>query len=250
MFSATLTDIRLLKDSIDTIAGLIDEGVLRFKPEGIELTAADRAMVAVVDFKLGSNAFESYSCDKPATAGLNLLNFLTILKRAGPMDRLTLKLGDGEGRLEMTLVGESTRRFAVPLLELNADEVPNVAGFEFTANAEVSTDVFSAGVEDAGVIADSVIIELDPLSLKMWAEGDSSRTELKLEKGSVALSTVNAQQAVKARYPLDYLKKMLKAGKLSDKASLKLSNDYPLRLDFSSDKVKLGFVLAPRVSEE
>jgi proliferating cell nuclear antigen len=207
-------------------------------------------MVAVVEFKFSAAAFDNYSCDKKTSAGLNLLNFLTILKRAGAGDKLSLKMNEGENRLEMTLTGESTRRFSVPMLDLNAEDVPNITQFAFTANAELSTDVFSNGIDDADVIADSVIIELSPGKVKMWAEGDSSKTELNLESGSVALSSVDAKEAVKARYPLEYLKKMIKAAKLTSKTSVKLGNDYPMRMDFAGDKVKMGFVLAPRVSEE
>ena len=250
MFSATLSDVKLLKDGIDTVAQLIDEGILKFRPEGLEMLAADRAMVAVVDFKMSANAFDNYSCDKPSSVGLNLLNFLTILKRAGSGDKLSMKLKNEENRLELMLTGESTRKFAIPLLELSAEDVPNVGQFDFPASAELSADVLSNGIDDADVIADSVIIELSPNTVKMWAEGDGSKTELNLESGSVALSSVNATEAVKARYPLDYLKKMMKAAKLSSKAAVKIGKDYPMRMDFSGDKVKLGFVLAPRVSEE
>ena len=250
MFSATITDQKVLRDSIDTISSLIDEGILRIKPDGLELIAADRAMVAMVDWKLSSTAFESWNCDKPHSIGLNLLNLLTVLKRAGTDDKATLKLNEAENRFEVTLTGDSVRKFAVPLLELGGEETPNVSAFEFSANAEVSADVLAAGIDDAAVIADSVTVELEPASLKMWAEGDSSKTELKLEKGSIALTSVNASSSAKARYPLDYMKKALKAARLTSRASLRLSNDYPMRLDFNGDKVKLGFIIAPRVAEE
>ena len=80
MFSVTTNDPRTLKDSIDTIAQLIDEGLFKLKRDGIELLATDRAMVAVVEFKLNASAFEEYKCDKEATIGLNLLNFLEIIQ--------------------------------------------------------------------------------------------------------------------------------------------------------------------------
>ena len=44
---------------------------------------------------------------------------------------------------------------------------------------------------------------------------------------------------------------MIKASKLADETTLKWAKDYPMRLDFSSlDKVSLGFVIAPRVTED
>ncbi|MEM5811049.1 MAG: DNA polymerase sliding clamp, partial [Candidatus Aenigmatarchaeota archaeon] len=56
---------------------------------------------------------------------------------------------------------------------------------------------------------------------------------------------------VRSRYPIDYLKKMIKASKIADSATVRLGQDYPMKLEFKSgDKVSMTFVLAPRVSEE
>ena len=248
MFVATLSNVKVLKDSIDTIAQIIDEGNFRIRPSGIELMAADRAMVAVVDFKMDAEAFDSYSCDKETAAGLNMINFLTILKRAGSDDKLTLKLN--EGRMEILLEGNSRRRFAMPLIDITAEDVPSVAQFEFPASAEISGDIIAKGIDDADIVADSVIMEVDENSLKMFAEGGSSKAELNLDKASPALLSITAPQAVRSRYPLDYLKKIMRASKLAANAKIQLGRDYPLRIDFNGEKSKLGFVLAPRVSEE
>ena len=40
---------------------------------------------------------------------------------------------------------------------------------------------------------------------------------------------------------VEYLKKMMKASKISSKMSLKLGNDYPMKVEFSGDKVKIEF---------
>jgi len=72
-----------------------------------------------------------------------------------------------------------------------------------------------------------------------------------LEKGNEALVELSSPEQIKARYPLDYLKKMIKASKLADEVTIRWAKDYPMRMDFTSvDKVSMGFVLAPRVSEE
>jgi hypothetical protein len=55
---------------------------------------------------------------------------------------------------------------------------------------------------------------------------------------------------VKARYPLEYLKKMMKAAKIADIVSLQFGQDYPMKIEFKNEKCQLSFVLAPRVSED
>ncbi len=249
MFNAVTNNPKILKDSIETISQLIDEGTFKIKPDGIELVATDRAMVAVVDFKLKSTAFELFECDKEMNAGLNLLNFLVILKRAGSNDTLKLNLKDDDNKMEITLEGSSVRKFAIPLLELSTEEIPPINQLEFAAQAQIKSGVLEQGIADADIIADSVIIELSANNLKMFAEGDSSRTELDVKKGA-DLTQITVRETVKSRYPIDYLKKMIKASKIADDVKIQIGNDYPMRIGFAGSDASLTMVLAPRVSED
>ncbi len=248
MFMATLNDPKMLRDCVDCIAGLIDEGLFRLTPDGIDLIAADRAMVAVIEFKLAKSAFASYQCDTAASAGLNMANFLTVLKRASSNDKLTLRLNNN--RLEVILEGGSRRVFELPLLDVNIEDIPPVSNMTWTANAELKADVLSQGIDDADIIADAISLDLSQEGFRMAAEGDSSKTELKLATGSPSLSKIDVKTIAKARYPLSYLKTMAKASRIADTASLSLSTDYPLRLEFKGQNASIAMVLAPRVSED
>ncbi len=64
MFEAKLEEVGLLRDSLGTIAELIDETELIIKEKGIEMVSSDRAVVAVVDFVLSRNAFKEYNFDE------------------------------------------------------------------------------------------------------------------------------------------------------------------------------------------
>jgi proliferating cell nuclear antigen len=248
MFKASLKDVGLLVNSISTIAELIDEGVFKLSKDGISLLASDRAMVAAVDFKISSSAFEEYEIDKEQTIGLDIPNFLSVLKRASAKDKATFTLQDS--KLEIVLENSSRRRFVLPLLELSQEEVPRIDQLEFSTKANISSDVLESGIADAEVVADAVVFEASPSSFSMKAEGDISSTQLELEKGSEGLRELKAAGSVRARYPLDYLKKMIKAAKLSDSVLLEWAQDYPIKLSFEVEgKLSLSFVLAPRVEE-
>jgi len=205
MFKAVTKDSRLLRDSIDTISQLIDDGLFKLKKEGIELMASDRAMVSFVDFKLKASSFDEYECDKDRTIGINLLNLLTVLKRDNSNYRLTLDLNEKENKLEVALEGDSKRRFAIPLIEISRDEIPQIDQLKFGASAEIRSDIFEQGINDADIVADSVVIELTPDCLNMFAVGNSSKTELNLERGNSALIDLDAKEKVNSRYSLEYL---------------------------------------------
>lgn len=250
MFKAVTSDSKLLRDSIDTISQLIDDGLFKIKKDGIELSAADRATVSFVDFKINSSAFDDYMCDVDASIGLNLLNFLTVLKRANSNDKLTLNLDEKENKLEIILEGDSKRKFAIPLIEIRREEMPQVDKLEFPAQAEVKADIIEQGISDADIVADSIMIELSENSIRMFASGNSSKSEMNIEKGNEAILELNAGDAVQSRYSLDYLKKMIKGSRISDKMKIMLGKDFPLKMVFEGNDVSLSMVLAPRVSEE
>ena len=150
MFVAIMKDSKNFRDSIEIISQLIDDGLFNIKKEGIELNAADRTMVSFVDFKLSASAFDKYEYDKDTTVGLNMLNLLTILKRADTNDKMTLTLNESDSILEVLFEGSSVRKFSIPLLQISKRDVPDIEQLlkKFTATAEVSSDVFEQGISD------------------------------------------------------------------------------------------------------
>ncbi len=56
---------------------------------------------------------------------------------------------------------------------------------------------------------------------------------------------------IKAKYSIEYLKKMMNGAKLANKVGIYFNNDYPLKLEYKTvDKVMLSFILAPRVEND
>ena len=249
MFKATLKEVGLLRDSIATIGELIDEGIFKIEKDGISMIAADRAMVAVVDFKILSKAFEKYDIDKEQSIGMSVGNLLSVLKRAGAGDKISFNLQDA--KLEIVLENSSRRRFVIPLLDLSQEEVPPIDQLEFTAKAQINPEIIESGIADAEVVADSVLFEGNDGKFGMRAEGDVSSAHLELERGNEALMELKTDGETKARYPLSYLRKMLKAAKIADSVTIEWGQDYPMKLKFkAADKVNLEMILAPRVVEE
>ena len=248
MFKATISDVSLLRDSIDTISQLIGEGIFNLKKEGISLVATDRAMVAVVRFDLKKEAFDEYECNKEDSIGVNIENFLQIIRRANSADKIILELSEDKSKLKIEMLGSGVRKFSIPLLDISKGEIPEIDQLDFSTKMQVKTDVIEEGINDADIISDSIIIETEGETLIMKTEGDSSSVESKIDKNS-GLVEIKGDN-IKSRYALEYLKKMIKAGKISEIASLQLGRDFPMKLEFvKPEKVSMGFVLAPRVED-
>jgi proliferating cell nuclear antigen len=244
----TIAEPEVLITTVATAAEIIDEGIFKFGKDGISLTAADRAMVAVIDFLISKDAFEEYEVEEEKEVGLNMTNFLSLLKRARGSDKVSLELA--ENRLILTIFNGTKRRFTVPLLQLTREEIPPIDQLEFKATVTLKPEVLEDAIKDASVITDAVTFQATKEYFKIIAEGDVSQAELELRQGDEGLVDLQVQENSKAKYPLDYLEKILKAAKISDEVTIKFAQDYPMRIDFKYEgKARISMVVAPRVSE-
>ncbi|MFQ5648040.1 MAG: proliferating cell nuclear antigen (pcna) [Candidatus Aenigmatarchaeota archaeon] len=247
MFRATLSDVDLLKNSVPIIAEIVDEGIFNVDQNGISLLTPDRTMVSVVDFKILSSAFDDFKAEGTESLGLRLGELAAVLKRVKGASKLTLE--STKNRLKLKIEGNGARTFEIPLIDVKTEKPP-VEQLKFPATIEVDSSIIEEGIADAELIGDSVVVEANPNLFRMLAKGDISSAQLELKQGETGLTGLVVKEAVKSQYPLDYLKKMIKAARLSGKLRLEFGTDYPMRLSFKeTGKISLSFVLAPRVQE-
>ena len=249
-----LNDPKLLSDSISVIAELVTDAKFKIDSEKLELIAMDPANVAMVAFQLLSSAFTEYKVDKPIEIALNLDSLKQILRRAKPSDHLTIELDEEKNKLNIKIKGDSTRTFSLGLVDLG-ERQHKVPKLVYPVNINTSTYVFDEAVEDMSIFADSVVFSVNKERLIVESESKINNAKVEiLNDGETKINwteTENAENNVKSKYSIEYLKKISKGSKLADNVLVQFSNDYPLKVEFKAkDKLDLVFILAPRVSEE
>ncbi|MCP3682992.1 MAG: proliferating cell nuclear antigen (pcna) [bacterium] len=244
----TLAEPKYLKESISVISELVNEARLKVTKDAIELVAMDPANVAMVIFKLLSSSFTEYSVEKETELAINLNNLKQILRRAKPNDMVTLELADS--KLKIQLRSESTRTFSLPIIDVEEKE-QKVPELTFPVTIETSSDVLNEAIEDADIVSESVSMVADTKRFALNAEGDLSNASIEIKEGEETKINMTSKETVKAKYSVEYLKKMIQGSKLADKVTIQFNKDYPLKLDYNTvDKVLLSFILAPRVENE
>src|SRR3989338_2341411 len=244
-----LAEPKYFKDTISIISDLVTEAKFKVKPEGLELVAMDPANVAMIIFKLLSSSFTSYEVKKPETIGINLNSLKQILRRSKGDDILSLETTD-DNKLTIQMRSNTIRSFSIPTLELD-DKEQRVPELNFPITVESTSEVLSEAVEDVSVVAESVTFlgEKDLLCVK--AEGDLSKAFIEIRPDDITSIKTTSADKFKAKYSLEYLKKMIAGGKLAEQVSLHFNNDYPLKLEYKvKDRLSLSFILAPRVDND
>lgn len=243
----TLAEPRYLTDSISIISELVNEVKLSINKDKIEIIAMDPANVAMVVFNLLSSAFAEYEVKEPKEIFINLDSLKQALKRAKPSDTLSLDLDEEKNKLIIKVKGDSAKVFNLSLLN-NDEREQKVPDLKFPVKIETNALIFNEAVEDMNLVAESValIAEKEKLTINSESKLSAARVEIKGPETKVSCNGIT-----KAKYSLEYLKKIIKGAKLTDNVLLQFDEDYPLRVDYAvPDKLSLSVILAPRVSNE
>jgi proliferating cell nuclear antigen len=216
---------------------------MKVSKEGLSIIAIDPANVAMVVFKLPNTAFTQFEIDGDETLGVSLESLKAVLRRVKTGSVVVISREENE--LKIQIQDKVKREFNLALIEIEGEE-KNIPSLEFTSRVEMSSTDFSEAIEDSSVVADSCTFNSSPDKFVIKAKG--SLNSFKSEFSSDELN-IKAEEA-SSKYSLEYLQKMMKATKLTEKTIINFSTDYPLRLDFATPFVELSFVLAPRVESE
>ena len=248
-YKVVFPDASLFRDAVKAISELIAEGVFKLDANGLKFVATDPTMVALVDLKINKSAFEEVNVDGEVKIPVNLDNVLAVLKRAKASDKMILESGEEENRLVLRLEGTTKRRFVLPLLDIEEPKIPELK-LEFLGTVEVTKDALVDGISNASIVADTMTFKLDKDKLVMIGEGDFSKAELVVEKGSEAMIGIDVKEPAKSKFSIDYLKKIITGTKLGDTIKLRLGNDFPLEATIKAGELaELRYVLAPRVED-
>lgn len=241
-----LNETKYLKEPIMIISELVNEATFRIDKDKIELIAMDPANVSMVIFKLLNSAFSEYDVKEPLEISLNLDNLKQVLRRANPNDIITLELENN--KLKIELKSDTKRTFNLSLLNLE-EKQQRVPDLKFPLKIEISTMLFDQAIEDMGIISDSVTFYVDPEKFSIESLGNLTTAKVDLVKGDNIL--IDTSEKVKARYSVEYLKKIIKGSKIADKVTLQFNKEYPLKATYKvTDKMLLEFILAPRVAND
>ncbi len=245
----TLAEPSYLKESISIISDLVNEARFKITPNSIELVAMDPANVAMVIFRLLSSFFIEYDVKKDTEIAINLSNLKQVLRRANPKDILTMEI-EPENRLKIQLKSATIRTFYLPLIELEEKE-QKVPDLKFPITIKTSSSILNEAIADVDVVGESVAFIAEPNKFTLQAEGDLNQAKIEIKEDEDTKVAVSSNDKIRAKYSIEYLKKMINGSKLSDEVVIQFNKDYPLKLDYKTvDKLMLSFILAPRVENE
>lgn len=246
MFEVEVSRIDPFRNLIKALSVIVEEGTFVMNEAQMKLLAMDPSHVAMVDFELPSDFFDSYKCEGEPRLSVNIKEFLKFLDRVDKDEDTWIRLDEEKARLVILCKrGGHSRRFEMPILETVDDEVPQPKIF-FKAKARIITNSLRNAIRDANLVSEHVKVAVEGEMLKISATGDMGSAHSEWEKGSDDLIDLKAEEDSSATFTLSYLNEIANAaGNSSEVATIELSTDMPIKMDFELPKGKLVYYLAP-----
>ena len=245
MFEAKLK-AEVLKEMVDVVSTLVDEAKLNVGKDSVSVKAVDPAHVAMVDLSLDRGAFESYKADE-TELGLDMDKMKEILRLAKAGEVISVAHDEDKNRLVVT-VGNTTRRMS--LVDTAGMSDPKVPSLNLPAKLVVRTDELRQAIRASESVSDHIALKASPEGFEVVSEGDTDTVSHMVPKD--LLEELQAKDAVRSLFPLDYFSNMVKAISTAPTVSLYLGTDYPVRMEFriAGGKGEVKYLLAPRIESD
>ena len=246
MFEVELSRIDTFRNLVKALSVIVDEGTFNIDEAHMKLMAMDPSHVAMVDFELPSEFFNKYTCDGEYRLTLNIGEFLKFIDRVDKDENVKIRLDEENARLTIHCKrGGHTRRFAMPILEPLDDEVPQPKIF-FKASVRILTQSLRRAIRDSSLVSEHVKVEIAGDVFKVNATGDMGSAQSEWEKDSDELLELKREEDASATFTLSYLQDIVNAVTASSEvATLELSTDMPIKMDFELPQGRLIYYLAP-----
>ncbi len=229
---------KIIADAISIVSEIVSEVRIKLLEDGMSIVAVDPANVAMVIFKIPKESFSEYEKGTEVW-GVNLDDLKRILKRASTSGSVVLE--QEENRLNITIFDKIKRNFTLSLIEVESEdkEEPELS---FGAKVEIDSDTLAQAIEDCAIVADSCTLTTGEGFFLVQGAGSLNSAKAEFSQDEADIEGISI-----SKYSLEYIMKFMKAKKISKKAIVKFSDDFPLRLEFPGEKLGIAFVLAPRV---
>ena len=246
MFEVEVSSIEPFRNLVKALAAVVDEGCFNVDESRIRLLAMDSSRVALVDFELPGEFFDGYRCDGEQRIFIKIDEFLKFLDRVEKDERVKISLDEERARLVIRCIRQGhSRRFTMPILEPLDEEVPQPK-ILFKSSARILTQSLRRAIRDADLVSEHVKIEVADDMLKMSAIGDIGSAFSDWERDADELLELKAEEDSGATFTLSYLRDIINAVSISSEvATLELTTDMPIRMDFELPQGKLVYYLAP-----
>ena len=264
-------------DVIDAVSSVVSKTNIYVTGEGLKILAMDENRVSFIKLELEKNDFDVFDFSGVIKLGLDLTEFVKLLKSASGHNSLVLTYEDTNPRMVINFKNDGlARKYSVSLIDID-EEPPRPTNPDYYMELDISCKLFTNMINSVMVTgSEEIKFNIKDKKLTTFSKGDISETEfifdkdcgyedetkLKLNlKNRVKNSVIEKKKIYELiscegdfsmTVNINMLKKMSRANTIIDTVSINMKYDEPLRLDYNlnGDGSFIYYYIAPKIEEE
>jgi proliferating cell nuclear antigen len=259
-FKLKLENSRILKGIVETLASIIDETEFKVTENEFTITAMDPSRVCLLKLTIDKEDFDEFEFEKEGgddaqyTIGLNLDDLDKILKRSSTNDSIEIDFKENDNKIKIIMQREGmsrSRTFSLALLDIEIEEIPmdTLLNYDYPTRWVIDPEFLVEAIKDAEIYSEILNIKAEKdQGLVFNSSGQIGEMEYNLAFEDLIESEIDADST--GAYSLAFLKAILKIASITEKLTVFLETDHPLKMIFNLlEGGKLSYFLAPRVEE-
>ncbi|MDD4251405.1 MAG: hypothetical protein PHX27_04405 [Candidatus ainarchaeum sp.] len=231
-----LKNVDFFKKALEAISSFIPEGNVRFSDKGIFFKAVDPSQVVLVDYFIDKKLFDEYSIE-PNFVGIDMVELNKILQRVLLKDKLTLDLSDAE--LKIKFESDLKRSFRLPLIDVGTEEA-KIPVVKYDSKIVIGSVSLKEIMRDAKLFGSSVVLKINNGKFFIEARGPQGT----MDSEATGVSKIESASDIHSKFSLNFFQTIINEADASEKITLELKNDSPMRVSFNIGQSKIVFYLA------
>jgi proliferating cell nuclear antigen len=242
--SETSDEWKAIATAISTI---VEEATFEATPQGINFRGMDPSHIALIDLNWPHTAFEKYECVQPVKIGVKIEDFVKLVKRASPSDKVELEMK--EDSLLIKYVNAYKKEYLLHLIEPYTSSTP-LPKISLNSKVVIKTKSLGKLLDDIQVIAETVTVSAKKDQLTLEGQGDTGNAKIILDKTNEDIISLDIKEESITTYSLSHLLDIIGSlSSVSENISVEFSTKMPIRLIFKIGAygIDLCYYLAPRI---
>ena len=250
-FAAIFQHIKLMTDNIN----------MMFEGDRLYVQSMDSARVSIFEIIIPATWFDIYTVENQINLGMNSSILYKILNARDKQQSMQIEYDpDNDDKLSIHYTSPGTselnkdncfdKHFELPLVDIET-ELLAIVELDYQAEISFPSTYFASIINQLKMFGDTMEIECSEEKIVLYAtsvESGNMCVEIKIDD-LTAFSILEGEE-MKLSFSLMYLHNICMYNKLAKDIELKISTNYPMRIDYDlGEGAKIVYFLAPKMSD-
>lgn len=274
MVSFVPKDNKLFTSIFDTASNILEFGMLNVKSDGLYLSGMDSSHVSFIKVEINKDDLDTYSYTHNIGIGINIKEFVKILKCSGDRDRIEISCCSLEENTSLQIKFNGSginRKYSLKLVYIDEDEI-DIPDMDYPVEFEMRSKLFNNMINSITVIdGDYIKFNINNQKLTLQSTSDTSDLNIEILKEAINLeknilkkqdNKLVKKKMLQKEYELyscegnftstiglNFIKLISKAFSISPYVFCHVAPSLPLRMDFmlNDDGTYIQYYVSPKL---